>query len=1122
MTLNAASANVCPARMSFNVFDKLNYQKLIYMETNLRKILIRMSKYAIYGIVIQVSLYSFVFALDVDAQRKSLREINVDVVLHDDQIKDVFEKIESTTDFRFSYRKSQIPKTTITVEEGEKSLAELLQIVSQQSSLSFRRIDGTIHVKPLEKGEKHVVEVLIQESTISGKVLDENGEPLPGATVIEKGTSNGSITDVEGNFTLNVGEEAVLLVSFVGYKSQEITVGEQTQFDVSLQPDYGSLEEVVVVGYGTQKRSDVTGSVVSVPKDRLQNLPVTNLMHAIQGTTAGLNIIQDSSVPGSSGTMQIRGVNSINANTSPFIVLDGVPFFGQTNDINPNDIASIEVLKDASAVAIYGTRGANGVILITTKRGSDINAKPTVRYSGYAGFEGISNPLEPMGPDQYVQKYADFLTANDLSQTAVLPNAAEVENYNAGVTSDWMDLATQPGRLQEHNLSVSGGTKSLQYYVSGSRLTQDGVVKGYQFKKTTFRLNLDSKINEYFEVGTSAFFTENNSDGGRVNLLEATAMSPYSVPKDDNGEYIIYPMEPEQLFLNPLLGLTVDRVDRDRNLTGSGYAEIKAPFLEGLKYKLNGSYTYKLNRWSQYAGRAANDQSGTGQIAYDESSNWVVENIISYSQDFNKHHVDVTALYSAQKVDDFGFYAQSKNFTNDGLSYFNLSAGNTQSNDSYGNGYTLASQMGRINYSYDSRYLLTLTARRDGYSAFGANTNKYGLFPSIALAWNAANENFLSGSAVVNQLKVRFSHGETGNQAIGVNQTVSTADAVQYPFGGTALTGIIYNTLGNPNLNWETTTSTNGAVDFGFIQSRISGTIEVYKTVTEDILLRRNLPTTSGFSNVWANLGKMQNVGFELTLNTVNFEQGNFSWETGVNFSTYRNKILELYGDGQDDIGNRWFIGEPLRVVYDYEKTGIWQSDEDPSDMDPVAIPGDLKFKDQDGDGQITADDRVIIGQRDPKWIGGLTNTFTYKNFNLSVFIQTSQGGLRSNRDLSYADEAGRRNLPQGFEYWTAENPSNYWPSLASYKNYRGYSFSEDYSYVRIKDVRLSYVLPADLLSKYGIGNMIVYVAGRNLHTFTDWFGWDPEMNYDSRGSGNWRNNYPLVRTISLGLNVSL
>lgn len=984
------------------------------------------------------------------------------------------------------------------------------------------------------------------QASVNGVVTSkDDGSKLPGVNVIIKGTTQGTTTDAEGRYVIEApGDNPVLVFSFIGFTTQEVSVGSNTTVDVALESDISLLNEVVVVGYGTQKRSDITGSISSVSKDRLSNLPVTNIAQALQGTTSGVMINQSSSVPGNQSTIQIRGVNSINAKTAPLFVLDGSIFFGSLNDINPNDIESIEILKDASAVAIYGTRGSNGVILVTTKRGAQSDGRPTVNYSGYVAVEKIAHTLDPMQPEAYVKKYADFLTANGMTQTAVLPNASEVDNYNNGITTDWLKEATQTGKLQEHNLSVSGGTDKLQYYVSASHLRQDGLVKGYEYKRTSIRSNIDAKVTDYLKIGMSGFFTDNNYDGGRAGLLEAAAMSPYSVPRDANGNYIIYPMAPEQLFANPLLGLTVDRADRGKTLTGSGYAEVTPNFLKGLKYRLNGSYVYNIGRLAQYSGRQNNDQSGTATINNTETNNWVVENILSYSKDIDKHHFDFTGLYSAQKVKYFKTESSANGFINDALSYYEMLAGASKSGNSEGNVYTLLSQMARINYSYDSRYMLTLTARRDGYSAFGSGNSKYGVFPSMALGWNIHNESFMSNLNIIDQLKLRVSYGKTGNQAIDPNQTATTAGTVQQPFGGTVLTGILYSNLGNADLGWESTTAKNIGLDFGILGNRITGTIDVFKNVTHDILLQRALPTTTGYNNIWTNLGKMQNTGVEVTLNTVNIESGDFKWETSLNFSSYKNKILELYGDGKDDIGNTWFIGQPRNVVYGYEKIGIWQTDQI-GEYDPVAKPGDIKFRDQPtvdtngdgkpdaGDGVIDAKDRVVLGQRDPKWYGGMTNTFHYKNFHLSIFIQTSQGGIKTNQDLAYADEAGRRNIPEGFGYWTPENGDNYWPSLSAYKNYRGYNFAEDWSYVRIKDVRLSYTVPSNFLSKYGISRMTVYVAGRNLHTFTNWFGWDPEMTYyprgtnapagtDPRNAAGWRDNYPVARTISLGLNLSL
>ncbi len=1071
-------------------------------------------------------LLLFVTALNVLADDSYSQNTKVSLDLRNVPMAKVLSSIEEQSDYYFLFNARLVDvNRNVSIKAENEKISDVLRSMLKDENVDFFVYGRQIILSPKNLG---LSENQFQQVIVSGTVTDAaSGDPLPGVNIIIKGTTQGVTSDMNGKYSIVVtSPDAILVYSFIGYVTQEVPVSGKNTIDVALVQEIKELDEVVVVGYGTQKRSDITGSVASVSKERLSNIPVTNFMHAIQGSTAGLLVTQTSSVPGSSGVMQVRGVNSINANTSPFIVLDGIPFFGSTNDINTNDIESIEILKDASAVAIYGTRGANGVILITTKRGPKSQGKPVINYHTNLGIEQMSHVLKPMSPAAYVQKYADYMEQNGMTQTMVLPNSSEVDNYNAGITTDWLDEITQPGRFQEHNISISGGTEHIQYYVSGSHLDQDGVVKGYQYKRTSFRSNLDAKITDYLKIGASGFVTNNNYDGGRVNFLNGNAMSPYSVPRDSLGNYLIYPMYPELMFVNPLLGLTVNRKDRGLNLTGNGYAEVTPGFLQGFKYRLNASYIYNITRFAQYTGREYNDQSGTATLEDSQTDTWVIENIISYTKDFGKHHFDFTGLYSAQKVEYFRGWSRATTFTNDALAYYDLAAGASQSNDSQGNIYTLASQMGRINYSYDSRYLFTVTARRDGYSAFGANTSKYGLFPSVAFGWNIANESFMKNLSAINQLKLRVSYGETGNQAIGVNQTVTIASTVKYPFGGSAQTGVLYNVLGNANLNWETTTGVNVGLDFGLFGNRVSGTAEVYKTKTRDILLRRNLPAITGYNNVWANLGKMQNIGFDLTLKTVNLQTDNFRWVTDLNFSTYKNEILELYGDGKDDLGNNWFIGHPLRIIYDYEKVGIWQEGEDVSQTDPIAKPGDLKFKDQNDDHKITAEDRVIIGQRDPKWIGGMTNTFTYKNFNLSIFLQTSQGGLKSNRDLTYADEAWRRNLPADFKYWTPENKSNYWPSLAAYKNYRGYQFAEDYSYLRIKDITLSYTVPKSILNRYKIEGLTLYVSGRNLYTFTNWFGWDPEMTYYSRGwsdsSGSWENNYPPVRTVSFGLNLGL
>jgi TonB-linked SusC/RagA family outer membrane protein len=1053
-------------------------------------------------------------------------------------LRTAFKIIERQTYFRFVYNEEILPaEQKININVQSEPVGSVLKQLLNKTSLTFKIVGNDLIVISTEQKDA-VEERMPMAFEVTGRVTDTRNTPLPNVTVQEKGTSNGTSTKEHGTFSLSVtSENAILIISSVGFLDQEIPVKGRHMVDIVLQENVADLNQVIVVGYGTQKKSDVTGSVVSVPKARLSELPVTNVYQAMQGAVAGLNVTQNSSIPGSGATVTIRGINSVNASRTPFIVVDGIPFSttgGNINDINSNDIASIEVLKDASAVAIYGTRGANGVILITTKRG--ISGKPVIRYSGYTGMENLAHVLKPNSPEGYVQKYADWWKQVNPTQTQtnVLPNAYEIANYNAGHTVDWIKETTQQGIIQDHNVSVSGGTKDVKYYLSGEYLNQKGVVKGYQYRRLSIRSNLDINLTDFLTVGTSLFFANNNYDGGRTNFYLGAIMSPYGTLRKTNGDYEIYPMNPELLYTNPLLGLYNDRISRGNNLNGNFYVEIKPAIIPGLKYRANAAYSYLPGRNALYVGRKSNDQLGTATVGSSENKNWLFENILTYTKDWQKHHIDFTGLYSAQRNDFFGASTVGTGFVNDELSYNNLSAAATLSAGyvgyynganvygSYQNKSTLISQMGRINYNYDSRYLLTVTARRDGYSAFGANTDKYGLFPSLALAWNISNENFMKTVGFVNNLKLRLSYGKSGNQAIDPNGTSATDASVRFPYNGVSTIGVVStSTMGNKNLTWETTTGFNAGIDFSMLNSRITGTIEFYDTKTTDILLKRNLPAATGYTTVWDNLGKLSNRGIEITLNTINVKSGDFKWETMVNFARNRNKILDLYGDKKDDLGNRWFIGQPLFVVYDYKMQGVWQTGEDASSQDPGVKPGDLKFADKDGSKTITADDKQILGSTLPKWIGGITNTFHYKNWHLNIFIQTFQGAIKNNVNLTFADEAGRMNTPKEIGYWTEDNKSNSRPSLR-YTNTRGYGYASDNSYTRIKDATLSFTTPQKLLNNTGLGSLTFYVSGRNLYTFTNWVGWDPENDFTFRGNNGWESNYPLVRSFIFGVNVGL
>ncbi|GGE96244.1 SusC/RagA family TonB-linked outer membrane protein [Hymenobacter cavernae] len=994
---------------------------------------------------------------------------------------------------------------------------------------------------------------LAAEGPVTGTVLDEKGNGMPGATVVLKGTTLGTTTDVNGRFTLNIPAGATtptLVISSIGYVKQEIPVGTQTTFSIKLAQNTQDLNEVVVVGYGTQKRSDVTGSVASVPQDRLERIPVSNVAQALQGAVAGVNITASSSVPGSQPNIQIRGVRSITAGTNPYLVVDGVPFPGNLNDINPNDIASIEILKDASSTAIYGTRGSNGVILVTTKRGK--TGKPQIRYNGYAGPEYMVNKLHPLNGPAFSEKWQEFTRQRGINLSPV-PNTGELENYNAGRTTDWMDLVKQQGFIQDHNASISGGTENVKFFVSGDYFKQKGIIKGYQFQRISLRSNIDATLTDWLRVGTSAFYSTSNDNGGRADLSLAQVLSPYGTPYNPDGTYTIYPQPPEQLVKNALLGLTTQREDRVNQLTGTGYAEVEPTFIEGLKYRLNATYSYRPGRFANYNGRAFGDLRGTAQLINDERQNYTVENLLFYNRTFGKHHFDLTALYSAQENRYFTTSQTATGFINDRIGFNSIGSGaNTPTISSYSERRTLVSQMGRLNYNYDSRYLFTVTARRDGSSVFGAEADKYAIFPSVALGWNIGNEAFLKDQSTVNVLKLRFSYGTTGNEGINPYGTITGNGLLQYAYGGVPTTGVQPNRIGNPLLKWEQTTSANYAVDFGFLKNRITGTVEYYDAKTEDLLLNRQIPIISGYGTILDNVGSVRNRGLEVSLTTANVQNSNFTWETTLNASGNRNKLLSLGYTSADDIGNNLFIGRPLNGVYTYVKTGVWQQGEDPSGQDPTAKPGDLKFADLNGDKQITTLDRRYLGTNLPKWQGGITNTFTYKGLSLRVFIQTVQGVLKNNNNLNFLDLGGRLNTSREVGYWTPENKSQDRPGL-SYINPRQYGFPSNGSFTRLKDLTLNYTFPAALIDKLKLGALSVYVSGRNLYTWTKWVGWDPEQTYTlGNGTGNIDNpisllssstnfspntnvnngtpgatqgsnpNFPTVRTFVFGLNLGL
>ena len=988
---------------------------------------------------------------------------------------------------------------------------------------------------PLPTMAEQAVQNVQQAGVVKGQVTDKNGDAVIGATVKVKDAQTGTVTDFNGNFSLSVQKAGSIVVSYIGYLTKEVAFTPGQSLNITIEEDATALDEVVVVGYGVQKKSDVTGSVTSINKDRLSKLPVTNVLQAVQGAAAGVTISQGSSIPGDAPSALVRGRNSINAGTGPYIVVDGIPISksgGSLNDINPGDIESMEILKDASATAIYGTNGANGVILITTKHGKD--GKPSVSYNGYIGFENFAKKMDFCNGAQITQRYKDYVAQNpgETMYNDYVKNQNEADAQAAGKETDWLyDMVSQTGIIQDHNVTVNGGADKIKYFISGDYMSQKGVLRGFNYKRYSLRMNIDADVTDYLKIGTNSYIVSHNRDGGRVNFLMAEAMSPYGKVYEDDGSYCIYPMYTESLFFNPMRDVNQDHERRQWNINLNAYADINfgniwKP-LEGLSYKFNFGYSFVPRRENYYNGAEQNDQNGYGYIFNAETQSRTVENILTYAKDIKKHHFDITLLYASSRKKYHDNTATGAKFINDELLWHNLGGGATQTAKSYTDLYKTVSQMGRLNYSYDSRYLFTFTVRRDGSSVFGSD-NKYGTFPSIALGWNIANEKFMEKVDWLNNLKLRLSYGKAGNEAIGVYETLAKMSNAALTMDGQSATALYPSSrMGNSGLGWETTKTFNIGIDFGILNNRINGNIDFYTSKTTDLLLQRNLPKISGYSNVYMNMGETANKGLEITINSKNIVTKDFTWGTSLVWSWNKNEIKDLYGDKQDDLGNRWFIGEPISVIYDYVMEGIWQKDEiergDHLNHDPQAQPGDVKLADLNGDGKITPEgDKKIQGQTTPKWIGGMTNTFTYKNLSLSIFIQTVQGLKRNNSLLAMAsDEMGRRNSTTEIGYWTESNPSNEYRSLSKTSNRWGYGFPRSAAFTRIKDITLSYQFPAQICNMLHLNALTVYASGRNLFTFTDWKGWDPESDITQRGWGGYENNYPMTKSMVFGLNVT-
>lgn len=952
-----------------------------------------------------------------------------------------------------------------------------------------------------------------QDVQVSGTVSDETGSPLPGVSILLKGTTRGTTTDLDGKYSISGPASGVLVYSFIGYTTFEETVGNRSRIDVSLSPDLEDLEEVVVVGYGTVKKSQLTGAISSVGNKEIQELPITDARQALQGRAAGVDVTQAGSKPGSAPQVRIRGRRSFNASNEPLYVIDGIPTVGGIGDINPQDITSMEVLKDASATAIYGSRGANGVVLITTKRGNV--GKTVVSLDAYYGINEELGRIDVFNGAEFAEyKRESRRTVGIYPEGPATPEAdekifepVELESIRMGRSTDYVSGLMQRGHIQSYQVGVSGGSDKTTFFISGNYFNDVGIVQNQDFTRYTFRINLDHQLHKKVKIGTSTLVTYSERNGENFNPIGgALAENPLGKPYDDEGNLIFLPTQ-DGLRTNPFAevvpGAQLDETFRTR-IFNSIY--LNWEIAKGLSYRFVFGPDFNFRRNGRFTGSQTNSRRGadpTGSVNEQTQFNYTIENILTYQKNFGQDHaLKVDVLQSFQKdrwqetgISVLGIPDPSQLYHRLGDAS-QITGANTNLVE-----WTLLSYMARANYSYKGKYMITGTVRADGSSKFGEN-NKFGYFPSMAIGWNMDQEEFLKNSSFVDQLKLRVSYGSIGNQAINPYQTQALLGRTAYAWDNTAAFGYRPASIGNPDLKWETSTTFNVGVDFSILKNRIFGSLEYYVTNTSDLLAPQPLPNSTGFGGFITNIGETQNRGIELSLSTLNIERGDFVWQTDFIFTRNREEIISL--PNGDDVAAGRFIGQPLSVFFDYKKLGIWQLDEKDAAAVYADVPGTIKVQDTNNDGRINADDRVILGSAVPDFALGMTNRFSYKSFDLSFFIFGRFGSMiNSEFHTNFNYLAGRYNNLD-VDYWTPTNPTNLYPRPNQNQEFPKYNTSLRYydgTFVKVRNINFGYTFGSTVLDKIGFSSLRLYSSIQNPFIFANYRkvhkGIDPEVFMD-------------------------
>lgn len=1095
-------------------------------------------------LLMTVLVVSMTYAHPTKAQDMLQERVNLN--LKNGSMKGVIQSIEKQVDVTFSYQKGVIAQDEkINLSLSNETLENVMKKVFAPRNIKYQFQKNNQII--LEKGKLGEIEnanaevspvasteIMMADRSISGKVVDEKGEALPGVSVRLKNSAKGVATNANGQFTILVPDKgnSTLVFSFVGFQTQEINLGNQVQVQVKLIPTSENLSEVVVVGYGEQKKSDLTGAVGSIQSKDITRANPTLAAKAIQGQIAGATVTKSDNRPGRGYSITIRGENTINNSTQPLIVIDGL-MGADINNLNPNDIQTMDILKDASSTAIYGARGANGVIIITTKKGA--SGKPKFGYDSYMAVKLPAHVPQLMSTAQFYKlAYTDLIAEGG---TGTIFTAAEKYNIENNITTDWVDLITDPGIQTAHNLSVSGGNEKTTYRFSGGFLNEDGNVKYTGYKRYNLNAGLDSKIGEHVKVGFTSYLTYSDQNlGSQESLRNAYRARPMGTVNfaslanpSENSDFSVdgyaYWMGiNDKQVPNPLADIdpkTSKLQTTVFNAMTNGYVEVS--ILKGLSLRSSVSGSYNSERVGDFRGQWSKSQIGAkprSQFNQNLLGNYTIDNILNYNLDLGKHKLLFTGLQSAfyQRNEAYVIAAKDLPYNSD---WYALNTGTITSFGSSLIERSILSYMGRINYSFADKYLLTLTGRSDGASQL-AEGNKWAFFPSAAFAWKLGEEEFIKNISAISNLKLRVSYGEVGNSVVSPYSTQAGLLNTGYDFDGTAAYGFAPNNLGNKDLRWERSKEFNVGIDFGLFNNRILGTLELYNRQTEDLILNQKIPTVTGFSQVVSNVGKIENKGIELTLTTQNIVTSNFTWSTNFAFTKNANKLLELYGNGQlMDKGNKLFVGYPIRSNFDYQFNGIWQT----ADVDLAAkykqVPGSVRVVDQNNDGQISSsdaiDDRTILGTQLPNWILGVTNKLKFKQFDFSFLIYYRDGVQYSNNTLSgtFGETSTRYNHLASLDYWTKTNPSNTYFGLVAPNPYRSAINYQDASFLRVSDITFGYTFSNKLLDKLKMSNARFYAQASNAFIFTKYVGFDPEFN-----SGAYQDDVPSM-TITVGTNIS-